>query len=53
MGVIPELIRRRRANRGVSIGAILRPCIEGNRRAWGGFMNSVDDGFERCKAPGR
>jgi hypothetical protein len=31
---------------GGSIGAILGSCIEGNRRAWGGLMNSVDDGFE-------
>ena len=31
---------------GGSIGAIIGPCIEGNRRAWGSLMNSVDDGFE-------
>jgi len=31
---------------GGSIGAIVGPCIEGNRRAWGSLMNSVDDGFE-------
>ena len=31
---------------GGSIGAIIRPCIEGNRRAWGSLTNSVDDGFE-------
>jgi hypothetical protein len=31
---------------GGSIGAILGPCIEGNRRAWGSLMNSVDDDFE-------
>jgi hypothetical protein len=31
---------------GGSIGAIHGRCIEGNRRAWGSLMNSVDDGFE-------
>jgi hypothetical protein len=31
---------------GGSIGAIVRPCIEGNRRAWGSLTNSVDDDFE-------
>ena len=31
---------------GGSIGAIIGLCIEGNRRAWGSLMNSVDDGFE-------
>ena len=31
---------------GGSIGAIVGPCIEGNRRAWGSLMNSVDDDFE-------
>jgi hypothetical protein len=31
---------------GRSIGAIIGSCIEGNRRAWGSLMNSVDDGFE-------
>jgi hypothetical protein len=31
---------------GGSVGAIVGPCIEGNRRAWGSLMNSVDDGFE-------
>jgi len=31
---------------GSSIGAILGPCIEGNRRAWGSLVDSVDDGFE-------
>jgi hypothetical protein len=29
-----------------SIGAIVRPRIEGNRRAWGSLANSVDDSFE-------
>jgi hypothetical protein len=29
-----------------SIGAIIRSCIEGNRRAWGSLTNSVDDDFE-------
>jgi hypothetical protein len=28
------------------IGAIIGPCIEGNRRAWGTLTNSVDDDFE-------
>ena len=31
---------------GGSIGAIVGSCIEGNRRAWGSLMNSVDDDFE-------
>jgi hypothetical protein len=31
---------------GGGIGAILGACIEGNRRAWGGLMDRVDDGFE-------
>jgi hypothetical protein len=31
---------------GGGIGAIIRPCIEGNRRAWGSLTNSVDDDFE-------
>ena len=31
---------------GGGIGAILGPCIEGDRRAWGSLMDSVDDGFE-------
>jgi hypothetical protein len=31
---------------GSGIGAVMGHCIEGNGRAWGGFMNSVDDGFE-------
>ena len=31
---------------GGCIGAILGPCIEGNRRAWGSLVDSVDDGFE-------
>ena len=31
---------------GGSIGAIIGPRIEGNRRAWGSLMNSVDDSFE-------
>jgi hypothetical protein len=31
---------------GGSIGAIIRPRIEGNRRAWGSLTNSVDDSFE-------
>jgi len=31
---------------GGSIGAIVGSCIEGNRRAWGGLMNSVDDRLE-------
>jgi hypothetical protein len=38
---------------GGSIGAIVGPCIESNRRAWGSLVNGVDDGFEYCKAPGR
>ena len=36
----------RRQPSGGSIGAIIGPCIEGNRCAWGSLMNSVDDGFE-------
>src|SRR5262249_23782182 len=43
----------RRQPSGSSLRAIFGPCIEGNRRAWCGPMNSVDDGFEYCKAPGR
>jgi hypothetical protein len=31
---------------GGGIGAIIGPCIEGNRRAWGTLTNSVDDDFE-------
>ena len=31
---------------GGSIGAIIRPRIEGNRRAWGSLTNCVDDDFE-------
>jgi hypothetical protein len=31
---------------GGSIGAIVGPCIEGNRRAWGCLTNSVDDSLE-------
>jgi len=31
---------------GGSIGAIIRPRIEGNRRVWGSLTNSVDDSFE-------
>jgi len=31
---------------GGSIGAIVGPCIERNRRAWGSLTNSVDDDFE-------
>jgi hypothetical protein len=38
---------------GGSLSAILGPCIEGNHRAWGSLMNSVDDSFEYCEAPGR
>jgi hypothetical protein len=38
---------------GGSIGAIIGPCIEGNRHAWGSLVNGVDDGFEYCKASGR
>jgi hypothetical protein len=38
---------------GCSIGAVLGQCIEGNRRAWGSLVNSVDDGFEYCKTLGR
>jgi hypothetical protein len=29
-----------------SIGAIVRPRIEGNRRAWGSRTNRVNDNFE-------
>jgi hypothetical protein len=36
-----------------SIGAVLGQCIEGNRRAWGSLVNSVDDGFEYRKTLGR
>ena len=36
----------RRQPSGGSIGAIVGSCIEGNRRAWGSLMNSVDDDFE-------
>ena len=28
------------------IGAVVGPCIEGNRRAWGNPSNRVDDDFE-------
>jgi len=38
---------------GGSIGAIVGPCIEGNRRTWGSLTNGVDDSFEYCKVPGR
>ena len=31
---------------GGSIGAIVRPCVEGNRHAWGNGTNRVDDDFE-------
>jgi hypothetical protein len=31
---------------GGSIGAVIRPRIEGNRRAWGSLANSVDDSFK-------
>jgi len=38
---------------GGRIGTILGPGIEGNRSAWGGFVNGVDDGFEYWQAPRR
>src|SRR5262249_26455858 len=38
---------------GGSVCAILGRRIEGNRCDWGSLMNSVDDGFEYCNAPGR
>src|SRR5262249_38419575 len=38
---------------GNGIGAIFRPSIESNCRAWSNLMNSVDDGLEYCKAFGR
>jgi hypothetical protein len=38
---------------GGSIGAILGPRVESNRRLWGSLVDSVDDGFKYCKAPGR
>lgn len=38
---------------GGSVGAVIGPCIEGNYRAWGRLMNSVDDGLEYRKAPRR
>jgi hypothetical protein len=31
---------------GGGIGAVIGPCIERNRRAWGSLTNSVDDDFE-------
>ena len=31
---------------GGGIRAIIGPCIERNRRAWGSLTNSVDDDFE-------
>jgi hypothetical protein len=31
---------------GSSIGAIVGPSIEGNRRAWGNLTNRIDDDFE-------
>jgi hypothetical protein len=31
---------------GGSIGAIVGSCIEGNRCAWGGLMNSIDHRFK-------
>ena len=31
---------------GGGIGAIIGPCIECNRRAWGSLTNSIDDDFE-------
>jgi len=34
---------------GGSIGAVVRPCIEGNGRAWGNLTNNVDERFEHCK----
>src|SRR4030095_13560118 len=37
---------------GRRIGAILGPCVEGNRRAGGSLMNGVDDSFEYRKTPG-
>ena len=42
-----------RQSSGSGIGAIVRPRIEGNRRAWGNLTNSVDDHFEQCKIAGR
>ena len=30
---------------GGSIGAVIGPCVEGNRRTWGGFANRIDDDF--------
>ena len=36
----------RRYPSGGGIGAIIGPCIERNRRAWGSLTNSVDDDFE-------
>ena len=36
---------KRQPSRG-GIGAIIRPRIEGNRRAWGSIANRVDDHFE-------
>ena len=38
---------------GGSVGAILGPCIEGNRRAWRGLVNSVNHSLEYCEAPRR
>ena len=36
---------------GSSVGAVLGPCIEGNRGGRGSLMNSVDDNFKKCQAP--
>src|SRR5437870_13904476 len=38
---------------GGSVGAILGPCIEGNRRAWRGLVNSFHHSLEYCAAPRR
>jgi hypothetical protein len=40
------LYRLERQPSGGSIGAIVGPGIEGNRRAWGSLTNSIDDDFE-------
>lgn len=45
-------LARRQPSRS-SLRTILRPRVEGNRRAWGSLVNSIDDCFEHRDALGR
>src|ERR1700756_3585232 len=36
-----------------SLGAIVGPCVEGNRCAWSSFVNRVDDCLEEREPTGR